>query len=137
MNRYLTLLAALLFAAPAAAVDPECVGKVGTQPVYAGCELKMTGVTADLRFCSPQLDVDGDPLLDGVVASCTVTLDGAAVQTVPITGLGQLFTAQVAGKNLGHQIGAFCTDSDGNDGGVWVSDLCFPSGKPGEPHFIP
>ncbi len=137
MNRYLILLAALLFAAPAAAVDPECVGKVGTQPVYAGCELKMTGVTATARFCSPQVDVDGEALLDTTVATCTVTLDGATVDTVPITKIGQLFAVQISGKNLGHQIGAFCTDVDGNDGEVWVSDLCFPSGQAAPPHFLP
>ena len=135
--KYIILLAAMLFASPAAAVDPECVGAIGAAPVYAGCQLKMTGVSADLRFCSPQVDADGDTIPDGTVQSCTVSLDGTPVVTAPITTSGELFSVTVTGKNLGHQIGAFCTNAEGITGEVWVSDLCFPSGAPGQPHHLP
>lgn len=135
MHRVLLFLLTLSLATPAFAVDPECVGATGAPPVYTGCELKMTGVTADLRFCSPQVDIDGDPVLDGALGSCTVSLDGAVVSTIPVTLAGQLFSVTVNGKNLGHRLEAFCTNSDGIDGEVWASDLCFPSGTPGRPHY--
>ena len=132
----LTLLLASCISEPAFAVDPECVGLTGAQPVYAGCELKMNGVSATLRFCAPQLDVDGDLLLAGSISSCTITLDDVLVSTVPIAEPGQLFTAILTGKNLGHKIGAFCTNAEGVQGEVWVSDLCFPSGTTRPPHLI-
>lgn len=140
MNHFLSTLIVLLVAAcvtPAYAIDPECVGATGAPPVYTGCELTMSGVQADLRFCSPQVDTDGDPVPDGTVASCTVLLDGTPVSTVPLTQAGELFNVTVTGKNLGHRIEAFCTNAEGINGEVWGSDLCFPSGTPGPPHHIP
>lgn len=127
------VLLALLIAGPALAIDPECVDAVGEPPVFQGCQLKLDGLTAELRFCSPQHDADGDPVLDvGHLASCTVELDGLSV-TVPVTAPGILFTSSVSGKNPGHVIRAWCSTTEGLDGQVWTSDICFPHQVPKKP----
>jgi hypothetical protein len=133
MKHLIVTLLALLVAGPALAVDPECVDAVGEPPVFSGCQLKMDGVTAELRFCTPQHDIDGDLLLDvGHLASCTVELDGLAV-TVPVTSPGIVFQSSVAGKNPGHTIRAWCTTTEGLDGEVWSSAMCFPHQSPKKP----
>jgi hypothetical protein len=130
----LTAILASLVAAPAVAVDPECVDAITEPPVFTGCQLKMQGITADLRFCTPQFDSDGDPILQtGHLASCTVELDGLAV-TVPVTEPGILFQSTVTGKNPGHVIRAWCTTTEDLDGEVWTSDICFPHQRPKKPH---
>jgi len=130
-------LAVLLFAGSATAVDPECEGVTGDPPVYAGCQLKMTGIEATLSFCSPQLDAEGDTIPDGALSSCSVSLDGSLVETITLTEAGKLFTVTVRGKNPGHQLSAHCTNAEGVDGAVWTSDMCFPAGTPRRPHHRP
>ena len=110
--------------------------KTGPPPVFTGCELTINGLSAEVRFCSPQTDADGDLIPSGALGSCTVTLDGVVVDQPIVTEPGTVFSMTVNGKNLGHQIGAFCTNADGVDGGVWVSDLCFPFGTPRPPHHV-
>jgi len=123
-----------LLSTPAVAVDPECIDAVSEPPVFSGCQLKMQGLVAELRFCSPQFDADGDPVLPtGHLASCTVALDGLEV-TVPVTEPGVLFSATVAGKNPGHTISAWCTTAEDIKGEVWTSDMCFPHQKTKKPH---
>jgi len=129
---FLSAVLALL-STPAVAVDPECVDAITEPPVFQGCQLKMQGLTAELRFCSPQFDADGDPVLPtGHLASCTVELDGLAV-TVPVTEPGVLFTSTVAGKNPGHLIRAWCTTTEDLRGEVWESEMCFPHQRPKKP----
>lgn len=126
---------ALLVAGPALGqVAPECTDATTEPPVFTGCQLKMTGLEANLRFCTPQFDADGDPIPEtGAIASCSVELDGV-VQTFSVTGPGTIFSATVTGKNPGHQIRAWCTTVEGEDGEVWLSDLCFPARQPKKPH---
>ena len=131
---FLSAILALL-STPAVAVDPECVDAVSEPPVFSGCQLKMQGLVADLRFCAPQFDSDGDPIMPtGHLASCTVTLNGQVVVETPVTEPGQLFSATVVGKNPGHVIEAWCTTTEGLVGEVWESDLCFPHARTKKPH---
>ena len=129
--KYAALLV-LCLPIPALAVDPLCDGLIGEPPVYQGCSLKASDFTETLTFCTPQLDVDGDPLLLGSLLSCTVVLDGVG-QTVPAVDPGELVSVTVTGKSPGHLLSAWCTNIDGLSGDIWTSDFCFPSGKPSKP----
>lgn len=129
LSAALALLSTTSFAA-----DPECVDATTEPPVFSGCQLKLDGLQATLRFCSPQFDTDGDPILEtGHIASCTVELNGQAVAVATVDRPGQLFEVTVNGKNPGHRIGAFCTTTEGADGEKWESDMCFPHGNPKKP----
>ena len=129
--------AAILVGLPTAsarAVDPECSGAIGDPPVYQGCQLKLGFLLGTLRFCTPQFDIDGDPIPSGAMASCTVELDGVRL-VEPVTEPGKVFVVEVQGKNPGHVIRAWCTTAEGLDGPAWQSDLCFPAKQPKEPHL--
>lgn len=132
------LIYLLVFVGPfvgrALAIDPECTGLTGEPPIYQGCQLKMGTHTATLRFCSPQHDTDGDILPTGSLQSCTVTVN-SLVTSVAVTDPGVIFTVDVSGKNPGHTIEGYCTNADGIQGETWVSDICFPGGKPAKPHW--
>ena len=135
MRLFTTILGFLLAASPALAVDPECLDAINEPPTFQGCQLKMDGLSVDLRFCSPQFDIDGDPIPEAnAIASCTVTLDDVTHALATVDRPGQLFSVNLTSKNPGHVITAFCTTTEGLDGEVWVSDVCFPAGKPGKPH---
>jgi hypothetical protein len=132
--KILLAVLAILVASPAFAVDPECVDAVGDQPVYSGCQLKTGARTAQFTFCSPQFDDEGDPIPEqGSLASCTVTLDGLPEAIANVDRPGQVFVINLESKNPGHIIGAYCTNTDGEDGEDWLSDICFPSGRPKAP----
>ena len=130
----LTTILTLLLATPALAIDPECIDAIGEPTVYNGCQLKTDALTATLRFCSPQFDIDGDSVpVVGAVGTCTVELDSLAV-TVPVTAPGILFESTITGKYPGHTIRAWCSTVEGLTGLIWSSDLCFPSQKLKKPH---
>jgi hypothetical protein len=133
---FIATAALLAFLAPtAAAVDPECDGLVGEPPVFTGCQWKLPTRTATVRFCTPQVDVDGDDLPASSLKDCTVTLDGNPF-TVPLTEPGTVFSVIMSGKHNGHTVEAFCTSFDDVQGEVWVSPVCFPSGQGRGPHKI-
>ena len=135
MKFFMNMLLAFLIACPALAVDPECLDAINEPPTFQGCQLKMSGLSVDLRFCSPQFDIDGDPIPEaGAIASCTVTLDDVTHAIATVDRPGQLFTINLASKNPGHVITAFCSTVEGLPGDVWRSEVCFPAGQPGKPH---
>jgi hypothetical protein len=124
-----------LLAAPVQAADPECVNAISEPPVFSGCQLKMTGLAVNVQFCSPQFDIDGDPIPEaGALKSCTVTLDGAIQAVATVDRPGQLFSISLAGKNPGHVVTAFCSTVEDLQGEVWTSDICFPAKEPKKPH---
>ena len=133
---FLATAAILVLLAPtAAAVDPECAGLTGDAPVFTGCQWKIPTRTATVRFCTPQVDVDGDTIPAASLKDCTITLDGNPF-TVPVTEPGIVFSVVMSGKYNGHQVQAYCTAFDDVKGEVWQSPACFPSGKSKAPHKV-
>jgi hypothetical protein len=125
----------MFIASSASAVDPECVNAISEPAIYNGCQLKMPGLSAVMEFCSPQFDIDGDPIPEvGAIGSCTITLDGIVQAVAIVDRPGQLFAISLTAKNPGHVIEAFCSTAEDLQGEVWVSDVCFPSKPPKKPH---
>jgi hypothetical protein len=134
--KFAPMLAVLLLTTPALAIDPECVDAIGEPAVFQGCQLKMDGLSTVVRFCSPQVDIDGDPIPEAnALGSCTVTLDGITQAVATVDRPGQLFSISLTSKNPGHVITAYCSTAEDLTGNVWTSDICFPSKPPKKPHL--
>ena len=119
----------LFTACEARAVDPECVGAVAPPP-FTGCSWKIDG---PVNFCSSITDTDGNDLVSGDLASCTLVVDGVPhVQLVDDPGV--VLTWDLSGASRGsHAVEAYCTSATAELGEVWASVACVGIGKPSKP----
>ena len=117
------------------AADQECID--AQEIVWQGCEFKTEPHEWTARFCSPQLDEDGDPIPAGTLGNCFVSLDGEAFIEKTVTEPGVIFTHTWTSKGPNHVVEAFCKNAEGMSGASYQTAICFPGGIPGKPKLLP
>lgn len=130
MTKY--LLVPLLLAAPAGAVDPECVNADQTEADPA----VVYDAATSFRLCAPQTDANGETLDPSELEFCSLVVDNSAFATV--TGLlpGQYFTipSPGAGKKI-REAYAYCTGPSGQGPVGPTYTVRVRQEKPGKPNF--
>lgn len=125
------LLVSLALAGAALGADPQCVDATAADP---GQLLDCTG---GCKLCTPLLDIEGQPLVDGEITSCTLSMDGNPYATVQTTRPGAFYL--IPGPSTGPKrrvVSADCTGPAGNSEATSLYDALVRRVRGGKPLIL-
>jgi len=127
----------VLWSTSVQAADPECMNPV----VYDEAVHGQYDATDNVRFCTPEFDVDGDILEEGDITSCTVTMDTQPFALTSSNRPGQYvnFTTPESVKSVTRSgvIEVFCENAAGSGASAVASNARFRNAAaPGNPTLL-